>query len=115
MDDILIANAIVVTVDSNDRILRDAAIAIRGREIVAIGPSDVVSAQHPAREVIDAGGMVTLPGVVNAYWWAAHPGTWGWANRPSRVLVQLGRAILQAKSLDSLPGWRARCFCDSWA
>ncbi len=36
MDDTLIAHATVVTVDSSNRILRDAAIAIRGREIVAL-------------------------------------------------------------------------------
>lgn len=67
MDDILITNATVVTVDSSNRILRDAAIAIRGREIVALGPTEVVSAEHPAREVIDARGMVALPGLVNGY------------------------------------------------
>lgn len=36
MDDILITHATVITVDSSNRILRDAAIAIRGREIVAL-------------------------------------------------------------------------------
>ncbi len=67
MDDILITHATVVTVDSSNRILRDAAIAIRGREIVAIGPTEVVSVEHPAREVIDAHGMVALPGLVNGH------------------------------------------------
>ncbi len=67
MDDILIIHATVVTVDSSDRILRDAAIAIRGREIVAIGPTEIVSVDHPAREVIDARGMVVLPGLVNGH------------------------------------------------
>ncbi len=34
--DIFITRAAAVTVDSSDRIRRDAAIAIRGREIVAL-------------------------------------------------------------------------------
>ena len=67
MDDILITHATVVTVDSSNRILRDGAIAIRGREVVAIGPTEVVSAEHPAREVMDARGMVALPGLVNGH------------------------------------------------
>jgi 5-methylthioadenosine/S-adenosylhomocysteine deaminase len=67
MDDILITHAIVATVDSSNRILRDAAIAIHGREIVAVGPTEVVSVEHPAREVIDARGMVALPGLVNGH------------------------------------------------
>src|SRR3972149_4651901 len=67
MDDILITHATIVTVGSSNRILRDAAIAIRGREIVAIGPTEVVSAEHPAREVIDARGKVALPGLVNGH------------------------------------------------
>lgn len=67
MDDILITHATVATVDSSNRILRNAAIAIRGREIVAIGPTEVVSVEHPAREVIDAHGMVAMPGLVNGH------------------------------------------------
>ena len=67
MDDILITHATVVTVDSSNRVLRDAAIAISGREIVALGPTEVVSAEHPAREVIDAHGMVALPGLINGH------------------------------------------------
>lgn len=67
MDDILITHATVLTVDSSNHVLRDAAIAIRGREIVAVGPTEVVSTEHPAREVIDARGMVALPGLVNGH------------------------------------------------
>lgn len=67
MDDLLITNATVVPVDRLDRVLRDASIAIRGRQIVAVGPTEVVSAEHQAREVIDARGMVALPGLVNGH------------------------------------------------
>ena len=67
MDDILITHATVVTVDSSNHVLRDAALAIRGREIVAIGPTEIVSAKYPAREVIDAHGMVAMPGLVNGH------------------------------------------------
>lgn len=67
MDDILITHATVVTVDASDRVVHDAAIAIRGSEIVGLGPTDVIAAEHSAREVIDARGMVALPGLVNGH------------------------------------------------
>ena len=40
-------------------------IAIHERDIVAIGPTEAVSAEHPAREVIDVRGMVTMSCLVN--------------------------------------------------
>lgn len=67
MDDILITHATVVTVDPSNRILRDAAIAISGREIAAIGPTKAVGAEHRAREVIDATGMVAMSGLINGH------------------------------------------------
>lgn len=72
MDDLLITHATVVAMDATNRILRDGAIAVRGREIVAVGPTELVAAEHSAREVIDASGMVALPGLVNGH---IHPVT----------------------------------------
>ncbi len=65
MDDILITHATVVTVDSSNRILRDAAIAIRGREIVAIGPTEVVSDDTPLAQAFHQfAGKVALAGAL---------------------------------------------------
>lgn len=67
VSDLVIANATVVTVDRADRVLRDAAIAVRGREIAAIGPSEAILSAHPNAERVDGSGMVVLPGLVNGH------------------------------------------------
>ncbi len=67
MNDLVIADATVLTVDRDDRVLRDSAVAVHEREIAAIGPSDAVLAAHPEAERIDARGMVVLPGLVNGH------------------------------------------------
>ncbi len=67
MCDILIKNAYVVTMDSNDRILKDAAIAIEGNRILDIGPSKEIIASYDAKEEINASDMIVLPGFINAH------------------------------------------------
>ena len=63
MFDILIKNCAIITMDAERRVFPDAAIAIEGSDIVAIGPS----VAGEARKVIDACGCVALPGLINCH------------------------------------------------
>lgn len=72
MADLIVTNAVVVTVDPQRRVLHDAAIAIEGERIVDIGATDEVAARHSAGEVIDGTDMVVLPGLVDAHAHAGH-------------------------------------------
>lgn len=65
--DLLIRGGIVVTVDSQARVFEQGAVAVRGPDIVAVGPLDVVRAQVEAGAELDATGMAVLPGLVNAH------------------------------------------------
>lgn len=68
--DLLIGHAYVLTVDAEDSVHPDGAIAIRGRDIVAVGAdADLRAAYAPARE-IDAGGAPAHPGLVETH---VHP------------------------------------------
>lgn len=70
--DLLITNGVVVTVDSDDCVWRDGAVAVRGDRIVAVGPSAEVAAQVNARRTIDARHKLIMPGLVDTYHHAGH-------------------------------------------
>lgn len=72
MTDLIVTNAIVVTVDADRRVLFDAAIAITGDRITEIGPSADIEARYPGAETVDAKGMVVLPGLVDVHAHAGH-------------------------------------------
>ena len=55
----------LITVDGTRRIVRDAAIAIAGGVIVALGKTPAVTAGWQAADTLDATGMVGTPGFVD--------------------------------------------------
>jgi len=65
--DLLIAHGYVVTMDPERRVFADGAIAVSGRDIVAVGPAAEVLAQYQAARVIDARGGVVHPGFVECH------------------------------------------------
>lgn len=64
--DTLILGPLVVTMDAGERILDPGAIAIRDGEVVAVGTRRDLQGVTAA-ETIDAGGMLVMPGLVNAH------------------------------------------------
>lgn len=70
--DILIKGGRVVTVDCNNRVLRDGAIAIRGDRIVDVGPTEEVAPRYIADRTIDASSKLVMPGLVETYHHAGH-------------------------------------------
>ena len=67
MVDLLIINGLVVTLDKQRRIIKDGAVAVDGKEIVAIGKTGEITRRHQAEKVIDADGMAVLPGFVDCH------------------------------------------------
>ncbi len=61
----VVTNATVVTVDSADRVLVNAAIRIEHGVITELGP--VASVNHDAQGLIDARGAIVMPGMINAH------------------------------------------------
>lgn len=64
--DILIRRAYVVTLDPENRVFSDGAIAITGNRIIWIG-SSTDAAKIAASETIDAYGQIVLPGLIDAH------------------------------------------------
>jgi 5-methylthioadenosine/S-adenosylhomocysteine deaminase len=65
--DLIVYNAIVVTMDGVSRVLPRGAVAIEGNRIVAVDAAESVAAAYTARETLDAGGQIVMPGLVNTH------------------------------------------------
>lgn len=65
--DILIVNALVVTMDRKYSVFEDGAVAISGDTIVAVGSTDTVKAAYNAGCILDGRGKLVMPGLVNVH------------------------------------------------
>lgn len=65
--DLLISGGYVLTMDDGQRSYYPGSVAVRGRRIVAVGPSVEVDARFKARERITADNHVVMPGLVNTH------------------------------------------------
>ncbi len=65
--DIIVKNGYVVTMDDERTIYPDGAVAIRGRDILAVGPTRAVLGRYSAARAIDAGGAVVHPGFIECH------------------------------------------------
>jgi 5-methylthioadenosine/S-adenosylhomocysteine deaminase len=93
--DLLIRNAYVVTADASGSKYPDGAIAIGGRDIVAVGPQSAVAPLFAPRRVIDAGGSLVHPGFIDMHYHA--------------TFHMVGKMIAEADTSKEDPGpWVAR-------
>lgn len=67
MPDIHIHNITAVTMDAEDRILRDAAIVTASERIVYVGVTAGAPVPKAGDTVIDGTGMVAIPGLINTH------------------------------------------------
>jgi cytosine/adenosine deaminase-related metal-dependent hydrolase len=65
--DTLIEGSYVVTMNERRDVLTDAAVAIRGSEIVAVDKSATLLARYDARERVGGARFVVTPGMINAH------------------------------------------------
>ncbi len=65
--DLLLTNAIILTMDEKMTILEPGAVAIQGDHIAALGPEASMLEQYPSVEKLDCGGKVLMPGLINAH------------------------------------------------
>jgi cytosine/adenosine deaminase-related metal-dependent hydrolase len=63
----VIHNAAIVTVDDDDAVHYDAAIAIDGKRFAAIGPTKEILDRYPNAECIDGTNKMVMPGFANVH------------------------------------------------
>ncbi len=64
---LLIGNGRLLTLVLDDPYQADGAVAIAGDRLVAVGPTADLRRSYPEAEWWDAGGMVIMPGMINAH------------------------------------------------
>ena len=64
---LVVTNGIVVTMDADRRVIPNGAVVIDGTDIVAVGDAADVRTRYQGADVIDAGGAVIMPGLINTH------------------------------------------------
>jgi len=64
---LVVTNGLVVTMDGGRRVLANGAIAIAGADIVGIDTSEAIAGRFRGATVIDAGGHIVMPGLINTH------------------------------------------------
>jgi 5-methylthioadenosine/S-adenosylhomocysteine deaminase len=64
---LIVSGGTVITVDQTDRVLAPGAVAIDGRDIVAVGTVEEIGTRFTSAETIDATGRVVIPGLINTH------------------------------------------------
>lgn len=67
MEDFLIKNGTIVTMDDKRRIITDGAVACSGSKIIDVGKTEELSKKYRLFEIIDAKNKLVMPGFINAH------------------------------------------------
>lgn len=67
MNGTLIANATVVTMDRERRILSDGAVMVKDERVADVGKSADLRARYPDADLIDATDMLVIPGLIDGH------------------------------------------------
>ncbi len=65
--DLILKNAIVLTMDQEFHQYDPGAVAIKGNSILAVGDEKEIISSYDAASMIDCGGKVLMPGLINAH------------------------------------------------
>ena len=67
MTDVLVTNGRILTQNADRTVIDDGAVAVTGNRISAVGPASEIEAETEPAEVIDAGGGIVMPGLINTH------------------------------------------------
>jgi 5-methylthioadenosine/S-adenosylhomocysteine deaminase len=65
--DLILKNAIVLTMDEEYHIFSPGAVAVEGDHILAVGPEEDLLDHYKADQILDCQGKVLMPGLINAH------------------------------------------------
>jgi 5-methylthioadenosine/S-adenosylhomocysteine deaminase len=69
--DLIVAGGTVVTMDAQERVIQDGAVAIRSDAIAGVGTTSEIESEFDAARIVDAHNDLVLPGLINGHAHAA--------------------------------------------
>jgi 5-methylthioadenosine/S-adenosylhomocysteine deaminase len=64
---LIVTNGTVVTMDAGRRVLASSAVAVDGRDIVAVDAAAAIARAYRSAQTIDAHGAIVMPGLINTH------------------------------------------------
>ncbi|MGB9178119.1 MAG: amidohydrolase [Pyrinomonadaceae bacterium] len=65
--DLLVRGGTIVTMDGKRRVIQDGAVAVNKGRIIAVGSRAEIEPKYVARETVEAGGKLIIPGLINGH------------------------------------------------
>ncbi|MGA9995870.1 MAG: amidohydrolase [Pyrinomonadaceae bacterium] len=65
--DLLVRGGTIVTMDGKRRVIQDGAVAVNKGRIIAVGSRAEIEPKYVARETVEAGGKIIIPGLINGH------------------------------------------------
>jgi 5-methylthioadenosine/S-adenosylhomocysteine deaminase len=65
--DLIVRGGTVVTMDGTRRVIENGSVAVKNGRIVAVGRAAELDRNYAAREIVNAGGKVVIPGLINGH------------------------------------------------
>ena len=65
--DRIISNAIILTVNPRNEVIRNGSLAIKDRKIVSLGSNKDIESAYEAVEILDATDQIAMPGLVDTH------------------------------------------------
>ena len=65
--DLLLTNALILTMDEEMNQYEPGALVVKGENIIAVGPEAEIRQGYSAAQMIDCSGKVLMPGLINAH------------------------------------------------
>jgi Cytosine deaminase and related metal-dependent hydrolases len=65
--DWIVSARYVLTMDGQRRVLENGAVAVRGDRLAAVGPRSEIDRKYQAKQRLDSGNAMLIPGLINAH------------------------------------------------
>ncbi|MBI9046553.1 MAG: amidohydrolase family protein [Anaerolineaceae bacterium] len=68
---LMVCNGTIISMDAECKVITNGALVVKGQKILDIGTVKDITAKYTAEEILDASGMIVMPGMVDTHFHTA--------------------------------------------